>query len=155
MVCSNNGFHAIVLKAFIGIWSVQENDWCQNNMNAAYKQLKIHWNLVNHCFEWKINMKFLFKKKKYRSTLTMTLDIAKLLPLSDFTVYNELQHQMSIFSVTISNKNSINMLKSTAEPNILVLFQPDAPLSLNLTLTHTFIPCLATQMWQKHHNRKG
>lgn len=76
----------------------------------------------------------------------MTLDIAKLLSLSDFTVYNELQHQMSIFSVTISNKNSINMLKSTAEPNILVLFKPDAPLSLNLTLTHTFIPCLETQM---------
>lgn len=47
------------------------------------------------------------------------------------------------------------MLKSTAEPNILVLFEPDVPLSLNLTLTHTCIPCLATQMWQKHHNRKG
>lgn len=63
MACGNNGFHAIVLKAFIGIWSVQEKDWCQNNMNAAYKQLKIHWNLVNHCFEWKIKMKLKKKKK--------------------------------------------------------------------------------------------
>lgn len=52
----------------------------------------------------------------------MTSNIAKLLSLSDFTGYNELQHQMSIFSVTISNNNSINMLKLTVESNILVLF---------------------------------
>lgn len=73
-------------------------------------------------------MQFLFKKKKKnrkkqnRPTMTMTWNIAKLLSLSDFTVYNELQHQMSIFSVTISNKNSINMLKLTVESSILVLF---------------------------------
>lgn len=63
MLCSNNGFHAIVLKDFIGIWSVQEKDWCQN-MNAAYKQLKIHWNLVDHCLYEKLTWNFLFKKKE-------------------------------------------------------------------------------------------
>lgn len=26
LLCSNNGFHAIVLKVFIGIWSVHEKD---------------------------------------------------------------------------------------------------------------------------------
>ncbi len=46
----NNGFHSVVLKIFIGIWSVHEKDWSQNNMNIAYKLLTIQQNLLNRIF---------------------------------------------------------------------------------------------------------
>lgn len=60
---SNNGFHSVVLKIFIGIWSVHEKDWSQNNMNIAYKLLTIQQNLLNRIFcQWKI--KIALKKKK-------------------------------------------------------------------------------------------
>lgn len=55
---SNNGFNSVVLKIFIGIWSVHEKDWSQNNMNIAYKLLTIQQNLLNWIFfpQWKIKI---------------------------------------------------------------------------------------------------
>ena len=46
----NNGFHSTVLKIFIGIWSVHEKDWSQNNMNIAYKLLTIQLNFWTEFF---------------------------------------------------------------------------------------------------------
>lgn len=66
---SNNWFYSIVLKVFIGIWSVHEKDWSQNNMNIAYKLLTIQQNLLNFLCQWKIKIEL---KKNIGQRLKMT-----------------------------------------------------------------------------------
>lgn len=61
---------------------------------------------------------------------------------------------MPHFSVKSSNKNSIDMLKWTAEWNRLVLNHTSTHFKSNIN-PYLLHPCLATQMWQRHHDRRG